>query len=101
MTQSPPSTSTASPTQMKSRLETMLAYPFDCTLTLEAYEQCLSHYGHWSKCQAPRDALDSCVELGEKRRFRVETNCRRWKRLFQSCLLHGNGDEACEDRLRV
>ena len=96
MSPSPPPTPAASPSQMKTKLETMLAYPFDCTLTFEAYEQvgataaalpacwprarawrcfrqCLSQCGHWSKCQAPRDALDACVELGEKRRFRVET----------------------------
>ena len=39
MSPSPPPTPAASPSQMKTKLETMLAYPFDCTLTFEAYEQ--------------------------------------------------------------
>ena len=39
MSPSPPPTPAASPSQMKTKLESMLAYPFDCTLTFEAYEQ--------------------------------------------------------------
>ena len=27
--------------------------------------------------------------------------CKRWKRLFASCLLQGNGNDDCEDKLRV
>jgi hypothetical protein len=27
--------------------------------------------------------------------------CKRWKRLFASCLLQGIGNDACEDKLRV
>ena len=39
MSPSPPPTPAASATHMQKKLETMLAYPFDCTLTFEAYEQ--------------------------------------------------------------
>ena len=27
--------------------------------------------------------------------------CKRWKRLFASCLLQGDGNEACEEQLQV
>ena len=37
-------------------------------------------------------ALDQCVEAGERRRFRVESSCRRWRRIYQSCGLHGDLD---------
>ena len=112
------SSSHETPEVMQTRLATMLSYPFGCAQLSEAYAQvlrrpapsphrsqcsrssasrllaqCLSQHGHWSKCQASRDALDACVEVGEKARFRLETQCRRWKRLFQSCLLQGTSDD--------
>ena len=37
-------------------------------------------------------ALDECVEAGERRRFRVDSSCRRWRRIYQSCGLHGDLD---------
>ena len=39
-----------------------------------------------------QDALDACVEAGERRRFQVEASCRRWRRIYQSCALHGSLD---------
>jgi len=31
----------------------------------------------------------------------LPAQCKRWKRLFASCLLQGNGNDECEDKLRV
>lgn len=39
-----------------------------------------------------RDAMDECVEQGERRRFYLENQCSRWKRLHQSCILSGIAD---------
>ena len=39
MSPTPPHTPAASSAQMRTKLETILAYPFDCTLNFQAYEQ--------------------------------------------------------------
>ena len=44
---------------MKTKLETMLAYPFDCTLTFEAYEQ----VGRHRRRPARLLALSACLAL--------------------------------------
>ena len=43
-----------------------------------------------------RDAMDACVEAGEKRRFLLNAQCSRFKRLYQSCLIEAADDCAKE-----
>ena len=43
---------------MRTKLKTMLAYPFDCTLTLEAYEQVAT-----ATAPARLLALSACLAL--------------------------------------
>ena len=46
---------------------------------------------------AARDAMDACVEQSERRRFYLDQQCSRWKRLHQSCILSGIAD--CDQQL--
>ena len=48
--------------------------------------------GIYSRALRAQHALDECVEAGERRRFRVDSSCRRWRRIYQSCGLHGDLD---------
>ena len=38
-----------------------------------------------------------CVEAGERRRFYLDSQCSRWKRLYQSCILSGYAD--CNEQM--
>ena len=49
--------------------------------------QCLEKKKDWRQCGAAREAMDKCVEEGEQQRFFIDSQCSRWKRQYQSCLL--------------
>lgn len=66
-------------------------FPFDCGALVAAHEECTKRT-HWSNCEAAREAMDQCVEAGERRRFSLLAECNRLRRLHQSCLLHGGSD---------
>lgn len=38
------------------------------------------------------------MEAGERRRFQIARGCKRWKRLYASCLLH-QGEIDCDEHL--
>eukprot|EP00665_Eupelagonemidae_sp_cell47_P000304 gene303-63_t len=64
-----------------------LFFPFSCGSLIKAHEN----------CAAARDAMDACVEQSERRRFYLDQQCSRWKRLHQSCILSGIAD--CDQQL--
>lgn len=57
----------------------------------------------WRKCDKTRDAMDACVEEGERRRFVLDKHCSRAKRIYQTCLLEyvpeGTDEVACSSKL--
>jgi len=53
--------------------------------------QCVQDHG-WQRCTATREAMDACVESAERRKFFVESECRRWRRRHQTCLLQHGAD---------
>ena len=79
------------------RVKLALFFPFGCYEAIKAHDACLAAKGHWEPCTAARDAMDDCVESGEKRRFYLESQCSRLKRVYQSCLLSSYSD--CERQL--
>uniref|UniRef100_A0A7S0L2K6 IMS import disulfide relay-system CHCH-CHCH-like Cx9C domain-containing protein n=1 Tax=Coccolithus braarudii TaxID=221442 RepID=A0A7S0L2K6_9EUKA len=72
-------------------LRELFVVPFECSALLNAHAQCIARTGEWRECTATQEAKDACIEHGERRRFELERQCRRWKRLYQSCLLIGLG----------
>ena len=59
--------------------------------------QCLEKKKDWRQCGAAREAMDKCVEEGEQQRFFIDSQCSRWKRQYQSCLLESKTMPAPED----
>jgi hypothetical protein len=41
--------------------------------------------------------MDSCVEVGEQKRFFLDSRCSRWKRQFQSCLVEAQTRQVPDD----
>ena len=77
-------------------------YPYDCAALSEAHASCVDSKGHWRHCEAERNAMDACVEKGERLRFKLDNACVRWKRLHQSCILHrASTCEAEVERLKA
>mmetsp|Transcript_7189 Transcript_7189/g.15907 ORF Transcript_7189/g.15907 Transcript_7189/m.15907 type:complete len:122 (-) Transcript_7189:220-585(-) len=75
-------------------LSMLFAPPFECQQAIDAHAQCMRTNGKdFSRCTATQDAMDSCIENGEKRRFRIESKCRSKRRIYMSCLLQGAGHE--------
>lgn len=68
-------------------VKSYLFHPFDCGSLAAAHDSCLQQRGHWRLCAETQDALDACVEAGERRKFYIEAKCVRWKRRFQVALL--------------
>lgn len=63
------------------------------------FSQCMKTPGDTVKrCATTRDAMDACVESGERRRFLLDNQCNRWKRQFQACMLEYGADN-CGDKL--
>ena len=58
--------------------------------------QCVQEHG-WQSCTSSREAMDACIESGERRRFFLEAECRRWRRRHQACILDMHAD--CEQQL--
>ena len=66
--------------------------------------QCLKKSNDWRQCEAAREAMDTCLEDGERQRFHLDAECSRWKRKVQSCLLDAKNaghvpEIACEGLL--
>ena len=61
-------------------------YPFSCKKLVEAHSRCLEN-NQWRECANVRDAMDSCIEDGERLRFHLNATCSRLKRKHQACLM--------------
>ena len=68
-------------------LSTILHYPFGCAALKAAHDACRRRAG-WQECAAASDALDACVEAGERRKFRAEKDCGTLKRRWHACFLN-------------
>ena len=77
-------------------LSTILHYPFGCAALKAAHDACRRRAG-WQECAAASDALDACVEAGERRKFRAEKDCGTLKRRWHACFL--NREPNCEEPL--
>ena len=77
-------------------LSTILHYPFGCAALKAAPDECRRRAG-WQECAAASDALDACVEAGERRKFRAEKDCGTLKRRWHACFL--NREPNCEEPL--
>ncbi|EOD08871.1 hypothetical protein EMIHUDRAFT_453006, partial [Emiliania huxleyi CCMP1516] len=66
----------------------LLRFPFGCGPLVDSHRRCMEAHRDWRPCDALRDTLDTCVEAGERRRFRILGACSRWKRLYAACVLH-------------
>ena len=69
-------------------------------LTSGARAQCKGRAADWSACDQKREAMDACIEPAERRRFRSDNECRRWRRLYQSCILESQSPTECDGRLQ-
>ena len=65
----------------------LLYYPYDCSDAIRTHSACLKDSPDWRRCADARDAMDACLEAGERRRFTLDAQCNRWKRGYQACLL--------------
>ena len=70
-------------------------YPYSCKAAVETYSACMKEPGDWRRCAEMRDAMDSCLEIGERRRFTLDSQCMRWKRKYQACILQGGPEGSC------
>ena len=77
-------------------LSTILHYPFGCAALKAAHDACRRRAG-WQECAAASDALDACVEAGERRKFRAEKDCGTLKRRWHACFL--NREPNCDEPL--
>ena len=84
---------------MQSELNALLKYPFNCRQAVDAHEECTSKR-HWSECVQMQVAMDACIDASEQIRFRGDTACRRWRRLYQSCILESASPSECDRALR-
>jgi nicotinic acid phosphoribosyltransferase len=70
-------------------------YPFDCTALVDVHAACIESHD-WRKCENAREAMDDCIEAGERRRFSLLAQCSRFRRLHQACLMQGGSNCAAE-----
>ena len=106
---------------LQADLQLWLKYPFGCRQLVEAFDeararpprapprrlltsgaraQCKGRAADWSACDQKREAMDACIEPAERRRFRSDNECRRWRRLYQSCILESQSPTECDGRLQ-
>ena len=107
---------------LQADLQLWLKYPFGCKQLVEAFDeararrsrapsprrlltagahaQCKGRAADWSACDRTREAMDACIEPAERKRFRGDNACRRWRRLYQSCILESQAPTDCDGRLQ-
>ena len=100
MSSSDASDAASSRAAMQSELNALLKFPFACRQAVDAHEECTSRR-HWRECVQMQQAMDACVDASEQVRFRGDIECRRWRRLYQSCILESSGSPSeCDRALR-
>ena len=86
----------AEATRKLESLRSFMQYPFDCIDLVNAQKECMARTSDWRQCTSTQDAADSCIASGERRRFGALVPCRRWRRLYQSCVASHLSDPATQ-----